>query len=86
MSFDEFQHHARLHVVEALDAEETAEFHQARREFGPRAEDYIFECRKLNSAFALSLRPRAPRADAKSKLMELIRGSLGEKQISSHGL
>jgi hypothetical protein len=86
MSFDEFQHHARLYVVGALDEEEMASFEEARHAFREEAEEFIRECRKLNAAFALSLRPRAPRADSKDRLMGLIRASMGEKHASTHGV
>ena len=75
MSFEQFENQARLYVVGALDDEEMAAFEQARKEFGPRAEAFVQECRKLSAAFALSLRPRAPKVDAKEKLMALIRKS-----------
>lgn len=76
MSFEDFEHLARLHVVGALDPEESREFEAGRTEFGDRAETCLHECLSLNAAFALSLRPRAPRGDAKERLMGLIRGSM----------
>lgn len=78
MNFEAFENLARLYVIGALDDREHAEFEQARAEFGPKAEALITECQQLNAAFALSLRPRAPKTDAKSKLMNLIRKSLHE--------
>ena len=75
MTYEEFQHLARLYVVGALDEEEREQFRAGRMVFGPRAEAFIRECRKLNAAFALSLRPMAPRPETKQKLMERIRAT-----------
>lgn len=86
MNFEEFQHLARLYVVGALDADEMALFEKGRRQWGAEAAAFIGECRNLNSAFALSLRPRTPRTDGKSRLMALIAASVGEKQASAHGV
>jgi hypothetical protein len=84
MSFEEFQHHARLYVLGALDEEEMVAFEEGRRAFGAAAETFLDECRQLNSAFALSLRPQAPRADAKERLMAMVRESLRQtRQVSS---
>ena len=76
MNFDEFENQARLYVVGALDDAETAAFQEARARFGARAEAFIRECQRLNEAFALSLRPKAPKVDAKERLMSLIQRSL----------
>ena len=76
MNFEEFENKARLYVVGALDNEETAGFQEARLEFGQRAEDFIRECRKLSSIFALSLRPKAPGPDAKQKLFAMINAGI----------
>ena len=75
MSFDEFENEARLYVVGALDGAELAAFTEARQQYGQAAEEFIHECRQLSAAFALSLKPQAPRGDAKQKLMMLIRKS-----------
>lgn len=73
MSFEEFQNRARLFVIGALDADEMAEFEEARRKFGDKAEAFIAECYSLNEAFALSLKP-ARAADAiKARLMEMVK-------------
>jgi hypothetical protein len=73
MSFEEFQNRARLFVIGALDAEEMAEFEEARRKFGAKAETFITECYSLSEAFALSLKP-AKAADAiKARLMEMVK-------------
>src|SRR5690242_18354953 len=82
MSFDEFENQARLYVVGALDEHELRAFTAAREHFGERAEEYIQECRKLNAAFALSLRPQAPKVNAKERLMSLIQKTLREKGAS----
>ena len=76
MNFQEFEHLARLYVVGALDEEEMEQFVQARRQFGDEAEMVINEFRRLNSVFALSLRPHAPKPGTKHKLLEKIRDSL----------
>lgn len=76
MNFDEFQNLARLYVVGALDGEDIDNFKQARAEFGAQADDFIRECRKLNSMFALSLRPQAPRSETREKLLERIRATM----------
>ena len=72
MSFEDFQHLARLYVVGALDEGELLVFEEERRNLGEEAEDFIRECRQLSAAFALSLQPKAPRRDAKEKLLDLI--------------
>jgi hypothetical protein len=76
MSFEEFENKARLYVLGALDEEETAEFQEARLKFGREAEEIIKECRKLNSVFALSLRPNLPKPETKALLMEKIRNAM----------
>jgi len=78
MQFDDFQHLARLYVVGALDEEEMIALEQGRRTFGHRADDYIAECRKLESIFALSLTPKKPDSDAKAKLLsKILKGNRG---------
>lgn len=72
MTYEDFQHLARLYVIGALDGEEMAAFEAGRQQFGQRADDYVAECRRLESVFALSLQPHHPKADAKRKLMKLI--------------
>ena len=83
MNFEEFENKARLYVVGALDDDEAASFQAARAEFGARAEDLIRECRKLSSVFALSLRPHAPKADAKEKLLARIHAGLNQSKAAS---
>jgi hypothetical protein len=73
MSFKEFQNQARLFVVGALDAEEMAEFEQARRQFGDKAETFIDECYSLSEAFALSLKPAKASEAIKTRLMEMVK-------------
>lgn len=75
MNFDEFQHLARLYVIGALDEEEMSSFEHGRKAFGPRADRFLTECRRLSSIFALSLHPQPPARDAKKKLMSLIRAA-----------
>ena len=78
MLFEEFQHLARLSVVGALDAQEQAQFAAGRRAFGVEAERFLKECRKLNAAFALSLRPCAPDPRTKARLFARIRAAVAE--------
>ena len=73
MSFEEFQNQARLYVIGALETEETEAFELARKQFGPRAEDYIAECYSMHEAFALSLRPAKSSDALKERLMEMVR-------------
>ncbi|MBA2242942.1 MAG: hypothetical protein H0W04_08655 [Chthoniobacterales bacterium] len=73
MSYEEFQNRARLYVIGALEAEETAEFEEARRKFGQEAEDFIAECYNLHEAFALSLRPEKTSHALKERLMTMVR-------------
>ncbi len=83
MSFEQFENQARLYVVGALDDSELPEFEAARGTFGECAENFIHECQRLNAAFALSLRPQAPKAEAKERLMSLIHESLSKS--ARHG-
>lgn len=73
MNFDEFQNNARLYVIGALEPEETAEFEEARRDFGQKAEDFIAECYNLHEAFALSLKPAKSSDVIKNRLMDMVR-------------
>ena len=84
MNFEEFENHARLYIVGALDDAETVAFSEPRKEFGERAEAFINECERLNAAFALSLRPRAPKIDAKERLMALIQKSMRDQADGQH--
>lgn len=47
---------------------------------GGRAEATIREFRRLNSVFALSLRPHAPKPETKHKLLAKIRESISQEQ------
>jgi hypothetical protein len=76
MNFEEFENLARLHVVGALEEDEEAHFEAAREGFGQRGEELIAEFCKLNSVFALSLRPHPPHPDTKRKLLQAIRRSI----------
>ena len=73
MSFEEYQNRARLYVIGALEQDETADFEQARKEFGQQAEDFIGECYNLHEAFALSLRPEKSSDALKQRLMSMVR-------------
>ena len=77
MNSEEFENRARLYVLGALDDEELAEFEGMRRELGSAAERIIQECERLNSIFALSLRPTPPKPATKQRLLEMINGALG---------
>ncbi len=76
MNFEEFENLARLYVVGALEDGEEEAFHEARQDFGDRAENLIAEFRQLNSVFALSLRPHPPHPDTKRKLLQAIREAM----------
>ena len=73
MNFDEFQNSARLYVIGALEQEETEEFEEARKQFGPKAENFIGECYNLHEAFALSLQPAKSSDALKQRLMSMVR-------------
>jgi hypothetical protein len=75
MSSDEFEIRARLYVLGALDDEELKDFEAARHSLGAVAERVIQECERLNSIFALSLRPTPPRPTTKQRLLDLIKGA-----------
>ncbi len=73
MSFEEFQNRARLFVIGVLEEGEMAEFENARRAFGQKAEDFLTECYSLSEAFALSLKPAKSSEKIKNRLMEMVR-------------
>jgi hypothetical protein len=73
MSFDEFQNRSRLYVIGALETDELEDFEQARKEYGPKAEDFIGECYSLHEAFALSLKPAKSSPALKERLMSMVR-------------
>jgi len=73
MSFDEFQNQARLYVIGALEEEELEAFEQARKDFGPKAEDFIGQCYSMHEGFALSLRPAKSSDALKDRLMSMVR-------------
>ncbi len=77
MTFEDFQHLARLSVVGALDLEELASFEAGLRRFGERGEEYVRECRRAEAALALSLDPAPLRVDAKERLLEKLRNGRG---------
>lgn len=83
MTFADFEKQARLYVLDVLDEEDRPEFQRARLQFGERGEELINECRELNSIFALSLSPCAPRPTTKACLMARIRAAIGKD--GSHG-
>jgi len=75
MTFEEFQHLARLSVVGALEPDELLLFEAGRGQFGATAEEFLKECRKLNAVFALSLRPCDPDPRTKARIMARIKGT-----------
>lgn len=85
MSFEEFESRARLFVLGALDDEELTEFEAARTTFGSRAEAVVEECQRLNAAFALTLRPTAPKPATRERLLSLIQSALGGKDGKQNG-
>ena len=48
----------------------------ARHELGPKAERTIQECERLNSMFALSLRPTPPKPSTKQKLLDMVNAAM----------
>ena len=75
MSSEQFETRARLYVLGALDDEELKDFEAERRALGPEAERTIQECERLNSIFALSLRPTPPRPTTKQRLLDMIKAA-----------
>ena len=79
MNSEEFESKARLYVLGALDDEELAHFETERHNLGPVAERIIQECERLNSMFALSLRPTPPKATTKQKLLDMVNAAIAAK-------
>lgn len=77
MNSEDFETRARLYVLGALEEDELAEFERERVALGSRAESIIEECQQLNAAFALTLRPTAPKPATKERLLSLIQSALG---------
>jgi len=82
MNFEEFHNRARLYVIGALEPEENEEFEQARRQFGPKAEEAISECYALHEAFALSLQPAKTSSALKDRLMQMVRERKGADGVT----
>ena len=76
MNSEDFENKARLYVLGAMDDEELAEFDRLRHERGSEAERVIQECERLNSMFALSLRPTPPKPATKQRLLDMINTAL----------
>lgn len=76
MNSDDFESMARLYVLGAMDNDELAEFERQRHELGPSAERVIQECERLNSMFALSLRPTPPKPSTKQKLLDMVNSAM----------
>lgn len=83
MNSEDFENRARLYVLGALDDAELAEFERMRQELGSEAERIIQECERLNSIFALSLRPTPPKPATKQRLLDMINGALGSSKKPS---
>ena len=84
MNSDDFENRARLYVLGALDDEELSHFEDERQQLGAEAERVIQECERLNSMFALSLRPTPPKATTKQKLLDMVNAALvaqGKKSL-----
>ncbi len=79
MNSEEFENQARLYVLGALDDEELQQFEAARTQMGAAGERVIQECERLNSVFALSLRPTPPKPTTKQKLLEMIMAAKNKK-------
>ena len=75
MNSEEFETRARLYVLGALDDAELQDFELERRALGPVAERIIQECERLNSIFALSLRPTPPKPTTKQRLLDMIKAA-----------
>lgn len=80
MNSEDFEHQARLYVLGAMDDDELAAFDRVRHEMGTEAERIIQECERLNSIFALSLRPTPPKPATKQRLLDMINSALGGKK------
>ncbi len=78
MNSEDFESKARLYVLGALDDDELTEFERMRHEMGPPAERVIQECERLNSMFALSLRPTAPKPATKQRLLDMIQAAISK--------
>ena len=85
MNYEEFQHLARLFIVGSLDEEEMERFCTGRMQFGSRAEDFIVECKNLNTLFALSLRPMPPSPAVKRRLLDQIKNGLPPSDSEDFG-
>ena len=77
MNSDDFESRACLYVLGALDDEELHDFEHVRHELGREAERIIQECERLNSMFALSLRPTPPKPATKQRLLDMIQAARG---------
>ena len=82
MNSEDFESKARLYVLGAMDDEELHDFDHLRHEMGSEAERIIQECERLNSMFALSLRPTPPKPATKQRLLDMVNAALsnGKKQ------
>ncbi len=76
MNSEEFESKARLYVLGALDDEELVRFEEERHQFGVEAERIIQECERLNSMFALSLKPTPPKPTTKQKLLDMVNAAM----------
>lgn len=79
MNSDDFETQARLYVLGALDEDELVEFEKLRHGIGARAESVILECERLNSMFALSLKPTPPKPTTKQRLLDMINAGFANR-------
>lgn len=77
MNSEDFESKARLYVLGAMDDDELLAFDRERHSMGTEAERIIQECERLNSIFALSLRPTPPRPATKQRLLDMVNAALG---------
>ena len=77
MNSEDFENKARLYVLGAMDDDELMEFDRLRHDMGSPAERIIQECERLNSMFALSLRPTPPKPATKQRLLDMVQAALG---------
>ena len=84
MNSEDFENKARLYVLGALDDDELTRFEEDRHQLGPAAERVIQECERLNSIFALSLKPTPPKATTKQKLLDMVNAAMMSQGKKAH--
>ena len=76
MTYEEFQHLARLYALDALEPDELREFRTALAFYGERASRYVAQCRKVNDALSLRHDPIPPDPTTREKILRMITGNL----------